>query len=126
MDVSLVKLTVQGRLKYTVIDKLSNSSIITNVIVWPKEIKVTIHTVIHSEQKHLDRNIFFQNWPKISNQYKIMKKSKAAEVPKPRETVTLSEDRIDQFRETFAGEMWKTSLTNFWHQNSYAPVISSK
>jgi len=55
-----------------------------------------------------------------------MKKSKAPEVPKPRETVTLSEDRIDQFRETFAGEMWKTSLTNFWHQNSYAPVISSK
>lgn len=34
-----------------------------------------------------------------------MKKSKAPEVPKPRETVTLSEDRIDQFRETFAGEM---------------------
>ena len=32
-----------------------------------------------------------------------MKKSKAPEVPKPRETVTLSEDRIDQFRETFAG-----------------------
>lgn len=48
---------------------------------------------------------FFQTWPKISNQYKIMKKSKAPEVPKPRETVTLSEDRIDQFRETFAGEM---------------------
>ena len=34
-----------------------------------------------------------------------MKKSKAPEVPKPRETVTLSEDRIDQFRETFAGEI---------------------
>ena len=32
-----------------------------------------------------------------------MKKSKAPE-PKARETVTLSEDRIDQFRETFAGE----------------------
>ena len=38
-----------------------------------------------------------------------MKKSKAAEVPKPRETVTLSEDRINQFRETFAGKIWPIS-----------------
>merc|ERR1712062_229199 len=30
------------------------------------------------------------------------KQKKSPEVPKPRETVTLSEDRIDQFRETFA------------------------
>ena len=70
MDVSLVKLTVLWRLKniQSLIDCLT-VALSQMSIVWPKQIKVTIYTIIHFEQKTSE--IIFPKLIKNKNNEKI-------------------------------------------------------